>query len=724
MMLDKDILKIAINRCKVIPVSNGDTNKVVKLAFMADLTNLGYQVTNSELFNDSVMGNFDTIIDTLTSMKGGDVDYVPLFNGFPNEVPQKDDFFLKRMIGFRANVMGLFTEGTKMDDGMIIPNWLFDLDEFSGNPITGKQSSESYLDGVSNQFTRLSDSNVEWTNLEFVSLEEMDNKVRKFLANNLYAKSSIKESLKEDIEFLMNYYGLDFLDGSKVVFKETKSYIMTKLWNDGKYETLKGFINTPTDILRMFAGLTSTDISLATNIKFPKLKRAQRRFILETLDKFSNLAENLNTYKGLWVELGRYLHPGEYRNRYSNVFKAFTLLRNGKVVTFNGKVEKAIESKDLDTTLSLLASRPGQFGRKLHELLVNFFTDTDKILSKFGEVANQIELKNLLVLETYFKTIDSSEYRSVINKKGKVIVLPNKKAFKLNDSVDKVVEVIQTTIKDKLASEKEDMSDKKVWVDPQLMNYTVPLQQRKMSDGLLSIGRGTRIKFDDKKVLRMFTYWKDSHTDLDLSMIQFDKDMNFLGQVSYTNLSDDGIVHSGDLTSAPNGAAEFIDVDLNKVKDGVRYIGVQIYRYSGENFANLEKSYAGWMFREDVNNDYKSFDIKTVANKFNVVGSGNYAIPLVVDLKTKEIIYIDMYMSGRNNSYNSNEGAINDISIVTKELVKMIETRPNMFDLVNYHIEASKAEIVNDKSEAELTYGIKDCDFNVTNVEDILAEML
>jgi len=724
MMLDKDILKIAINRCKVIPVSNGDTNKVVKLAFMADLTNLGYQVTNSELFNDSVMGNFDTIIDTLASMKGGDVDYVPLFNGFPNEVPQKDDFFLKRMIGFRANVMGLFTEGTKMDDGMIIPNWLFDLDEFSGNPITGKQSSESYLDGVSNQFTRLSDSNVEWTNLEFVSLEEMDNKVRKFLANNLYAKSSIKESLKEDIEFLMNYYGLDFLDGSKVVFKETKSYIMTKLWNDGKYETLKGFINTPTDILRMFAGLTSTDISLATNIKFPKLKRAQRRFILETLDKFSNLAENLNTYKGLWVELGRYLHPGEYRNRYSNVFKAFTLLRNGKVVTFNGKVEKAIESKDLDTALSLLASRPGQFGRKLHELLVNFFTDTDKILSKFGEVANQIELKNLLVLESYFKTIDSSEYRSVINKKGKVIVLPNKKAFKLNDSVDKVVEVIQTTIKDKLASEKEDMSDKKVWVDPQLMNYTVPLQQRKMSDGLLSIGRGTRIKFDDKKVLRMFTYWKDSHTDLDLSMIQFDKDMNFLGQVSYTNLSDDGIVHSGDLTSAPNGAAEFIDVDLNKVKDGVRYIGVQIYRYSGENFANLEKSYAGWMFREDVNNDYKSFDIKTVANKFNVVGSGNYAIPLVVDLKTKEIIYIDMYMSGRNNSYNSNEGAINDISIVTKELVKMIETRPNMFDLVNYHIEASKAEIVNDKSEAELTYGIKDCDFNVTNVEDILAEML
>jgi len=24
---------------------------------------------------------------------------------------------------------------------MIIPNWLFDLDEFSGNPITGRSSS-------------------------------------------------------------------------------------------------------------------------------------------------------------------------------------------------------------------------------------------------------------------------------------------------------------------------------------------------------------------------------------------------------------------------------------------------------------------------------------------------------------------------------------------------------------------------------------------------------
>lgn len=729
MKLNNDILKIGLNRIKVLPIGEGEVTPKLKLVFFSELAKLGFKVSNPQAYNDSVLENFDTIMSSLSKMKGGDVDYVPLFNGFPNNVPEKNEFFVKRMVGFLGNVMGLFDEGETMDNGIIVPEWLFNLDDFSADPIVGRQSSELYNKGVENQKSRKSDFHTEWTTLELVSENEINNMLENYLCSNLYSKSSIKETLKNDIEFLIDYIGLSNVESKKVLFKETKSYIMAKLWKINDYETLRSYVGSPTDILRMFASLTDTDISLSTNIKFPKMKRVQRRFILESLNTSSNsnLAEDLNMYKGLWLELGRYLHPGEYKGRYPEAFKAFDTIRNGNVITFNSKVEKAIEDKDLSLTLDLLSTKPGIFGRKLHQLLTMFDSGsyTEKILSIFNKISTKLELKNLLVLETYFKTIDSSPYRSIINKKGKVIVINNNKQHKLNDDVSKVVESIQSAIRIKLSSN-EDLSKTKVWVDPNLTNYTIPLQQRKMSDGLISLGRGSKLRFDGEKVLRMFTYWKQSEhmSDLDLSLILFDENMEEVDQVSYTNLSTNGIVHSGDITSAPHGSAEFIDIELDKIEDNVRYLAIQIFRFSGENFMELDKSYAGWMFRERTDSNIKSFDIKTVQNKFNVSGQGNYSMPMVVDIKTQEIIFIDMYMSGRSNNYNSNEGAIHDISIVTKELVKMIETRPNMFDLVQHHMEGSKANLVEEKSEAELTYGIEDCNFNVTNVEEILSEML
>jgi len=729
MKLNKEISKIGLNRLRVISNGtgiSGDVTEKLKLTFLAELASLGYNVSNPESFTDSVLTNFDDIMETLIEMKGGDVNYVPLFNGFPDNVPDNDEMFSKRVLGLVGNKIGLFTEGRVVND-LIIPEWLFDLDDFGAEPLLGRQTSELFKKGVETQKSRESDTHSEWVTLEFASENEVDEKVQKFLLNNLYSKSSIKETLKDDMETLINHYGVSNVDPSKVVFKETQSYVMNKLWTNRDYVTLKKFINTPTDILRMFASLTDTDISLSTKIKFPKMNRPQRRFILESLDGFSNLSENLDSYKGLWLALGRYLHPGEYRSKYANTFESFDLLRNGKVVTFNSKVESAIEKRELNVLLDLLTQRPGIFGRKLHETLVNFSDNSGIILTRFKEVSTQIELKNLLVMESYFKTINDSEFRTVINKKGKVIVLPNNKLNKLNQSViTNLLEVIQLSIKSKLSN--NDLVDVKVWIDEELSNYTVPLQQRKMSDGLISIGRGSKIKFDEGKTLRLFTYWKQSErtTDLDLSLIQFDENMEFKGEVSYTNLSEMGIIHSGDITSAPHGAAEFIDIDLTKVKDDVRYVGIQIYRYAGEYFADLEKSYAGWMFRDEMgsNSNRKSFDIKTVKNKFNVTGVGNYAVPMIVDLKSREIIFIDMYMKGSDNGRNSNQTSITDVSTITKQLVKMIDNRPNMYDLITYNVGGSKATMVEKREDAEITYGLDGCDFNVTDVEVILSELL
>ncbi len=712
--MNKRIKTIGLTRAKLLAVSpNAKVTPTLRAMFFGELAQLGYKISNPGLFNDSVLKDFDSIIETFTAMKGGDVKYVPLFSGFPLHVPEDEDILISQL----SKIMEEYGLNEDLD-------WETEVENHDGLVSSRPQTDSELADGIEDQASRDSDDYTEWT---MISLsDDIDRDVKKFLANNLYAKSSIKESLKDDIDFLINHYGLEFLDANKVVFKEIKSYVMNYLWTKGDFETLEKYIATPTDILRMFAAITDSDVSLSENIKFPKMSRPQRRFVLANIEKCSNIAENLNSYKGLWLTLGRFIHPGEHKNKFPKTFKAFDTLRNDKVATFNGILEKAIKARDLSGVLSLVSKRPGVFGRKLHEIL-DVFSNKTGVVDEFNEVADQLELKNLLVLEKYFSTINDSDFRTVINKRGKVIVFPNDKKGSLTvERLEKLNEAIKNAIVSKIsATPLEFEEETKVWIDPVLRNYVVPLSMRKQSDGLMNISRGTRIKVDVTKTIRLFNYWKESEkrTDFDTSLIEFDKDMNYKGHVSYTNLSSSGISHSGDITSSPNGASEFIDIDVTKLNSGVKYLGIQVYVYSGEGFNQVEKSYAGWMIRDKASSSRKSFDIKTVANKFNMVGKGKYAIPMILDVENEEIVFVDIFMNG-TNSMNRVEGAVNDVSTVAREIVKMVDTKPNMLDLITYQVTASNATLVETKEEATVTYGITGCTHSVDRVDEILAELI
>jgi hypothetical protein len=162
---------------------------------------------------------------------------------------------------------------------------------------------------------------------------------------------------------------------------------------------------------------------------------------------------------------------------------------------------------------------------------------------------------------------------------------------------------------------------------------------------------------------------------------------------------------------------------MSKLKKDIKYLAIQVYKFAGESFSEVEASYAGWMIRDKASSDRKSFDIKTVANKFNMTGKGSYAIPMIVDVEAGEIVYVDLYMNGPN-SLNRVEGAVNNVSTVAKEIVRMVDTKPNMHDLISYHVEFSNAELVENKEDATVTYGITDCTHSVDRVDEILSELL
>lgn len=200
--------------------------------------------------------------------------------------------------------------------------------------------------------------------------------------------------------------------------------------------------------------------------------------------------------------------------------------------------------------------------------------------------------------------------------------------------------------------------------------------------------------------------------------------MTYKGHVSYTNLASGGIVHSGDIQSAPHGAAEFIDIDLAYIrkKKNVRYVATQIYRYAGDAFSKMD-CYSGWMIRDCVDKKYKSFDIKTVENKFDISGSGFYAIPVIIDIHKNEVIFVDLYVKGIN-ARNTVEGVNSDISLISREMVKMYDTRPNMKDLALLNAAGRGAVTVSDRDVADITIGISDCDYNAVNIGEVLNEFI
>lgn len=123
-------------------------------------------------------------------------------------------------------------------------------------------------------------------------------------------------------------------------------------------------------------------------------------------------------------------------------------------------------------------------------------------------------------------------------------------------------------------------------------------------------------------------YWRQSavRTDFDLSALLLDDDFAPAGQLSWTNLLDEGGVHSGDITAAPEGASEFIEFELPKVR--ARYIVPQVNVYAGEGFDEVAESFFGFMERDGEQHGLP-FEPRTVRMKSDLRGTGRIALPLV-----------------------------------------------------------------------------------------------
>ncbi|WP_217560642.1 TerD family protein [Paenibacillus sp. GbtcB18] len=549
----------------------------------------------------------------------------------------------------------------------------------------------------------------------------------------IQAKTSISETDKEDIDAAIECADPDELDAilpSEIPFKENAAFVAASLMKHDKagLEWIGRYFKTATDVLRLAAAWSDGDVSLAEAARYRKFKRSERRLLLGLLERCHPITEDMLRYKERWVRLGEILHPSEYKNRFPRCQEAFGILRDKKpFTTFGGSVELAFRYGQVWTLIDLLMQRPGEFARRLDQLLRST-EQTEYVVLAFGEVAGQVSTPVLLQVKNHFARRHERPELRVFFPKGnaaKAFAIPHTLPEIGETVCQDIVELCEKTLIQRF-SELPPLG--KTHVDKRLKDYHVPFSQRSASKALHTLVRGSRVPMAEGDTIRFFNWWKEGivdgkptgRVDIDLSAVMYDRNWEYVEHISYTNLrsSKYQAVHSGDIVSAPQGACEFIDLHIPSIVDyGGRYIVASLHSFTEQPYCDLPECFAGWMMRKKPGSG-EIFEPSTVANKIDVTADTRIAIPVILDLVERTVIWTDLSLTKQPHYCNNVEGNQKGIVLIGKAMTTL--RKPDLYDLFLLHAKARGAA-VDTADEADTIFSV---DSGVTpyDIEQIMAE--
>ena len=460
---------------------------------------------------------------------------------------------------------------------------------------------------------------------------------------------------------------------------------------------------TQTDVLRLASYLYLDDPMLEKKNMFLGIPRAARKRLMELLDAVTHGSEDMRRYEGHWKRLSSAIHPAEYP-QYEHALQAFQQLWGGMLdKSYHSRLEQAILSNSIDDTLSLLSARPGEFTRALSRILHMWPEESQRIVASFFEVIGKVDVSKLLSVLEYTMN-ENLPYRVFSPRGGRAPYCINDMVEPLPEAVSKAISVGITAELMRRFADLKPLG--KVYIDPALRGLCIPKGQTTTSGSLKSMVRGSRLKIrDDVNVIRAFVFWKNAvvsghsiRTDIDLSAAMYDEDWSMVDHVAYTNLRCNYAYHSGDIVDAPEGAAEYIDIDLRRISKAVRYILFTANVYAGPAFVNIDPCSAGWIERKGLN-DGEIWEPTTVENQYSINANTKAVSMYAIDVATREIIWID------RQSSKTFSGPINNV-LTRKEAQKAAvraEIEKEHFSLYNLFLLHTQARgtLVNRAEDAD-----------------------
>lgn len=541
---------------------------------------------------------------------------------------------------------------------------------------------------------------------------------RQMIRNLVAAKTSLSATDKEDVEWAIAHLDeVGEILPDVIPLKENVGFVAALLlkYDKAAPELVGRYIGTATDVLRLATALSDGDVSLAANTKFRKFKRAERRLLLELLESCGSITEDMLRYRNRWIRLGEILHPAEYKLRYAKCREAFDILRNGKTFeTFNGTVELALRYGDTRLAAETLADRPGEYARRLDHLL-RAGGDSAYIIDGFRRVAGRVSTPVLLQVMTHFRHRNEPLALRTFFPKGnvaKTMAIPNTLPELPEEICEQVVQICQNALIDRFSVMPKLGG---VYIDERLKQYNVPFSRRSASKALRTIVRGSRLPMPEGDTIRFFLWWKEGlvngketgRVDIDLSAVIYDGSWGYMEHISYTNLRSHAYkaVHSGDITSAPNGACEFIDIDIPSVLGyGGRYVLTSLNAFTEQPFCNLPECFAGWMMRKHPGSG-EIFEPSTVADKVDLAADTQIAIPVILDLEERTVIWCDLALTRHPQLSNNIEGNERGMLLLGQAMTSL--RKPNLYDLFMLHA-AARGELSEQADAAQTVFSVEE----------------
>jgi stress response protein SCP2 len=735
--------KILLRRQRKFIVTSGDEKVDFQTfaTFSQNLESLGFRCSKELFVALSQSKTFceDAILmfGTLKEMLGADKVYRPMYPNFPKQVMEASDaeLYINALYHYTGVLFGL--------------NLLPQYEKEDRPELT--------------EFIKLKE-------IGLGTWEEFHEMFRQIMTS----KTSISEQDKADLIWYLENGEVDLPD--KIPFKEVLAVVARVIIESGKTEFLTPYCKSATDILRIAVALSDGDMSLATNTKFKSFNRKTRRTLLFLLESVELKAEDMLRHREKWKRLNEKLHSHEYAKLCP---MAVTMLgrmhkKEYKIETFNSQVEQMLAKGQ--APLGLLRQRPTEFARRLDKLLrMEKNCDNQQVTTAFHRIASKVSTPVLLNLITHFEFRKAPELRVFFPKGSlsKIYARHNLLEDIPTEDRVRVIGICNSTLVKRFESLERLPS---MYIDPELRNIVVPFSERSASTSFKRMTRGSRFQLENKNFVRMFIWWKnidskdkgerkvcascgdyhgrdsrDGRVDIDLSVVIVDEKFQYKDHVAYTNLQIDRFkaYHSGDITDAPNGACEFIDIDLDSItSNGGRYILMSVNSYTNQKFSNIPEVLAGWMNRKDVNSG-EIFEAKTVDNKYDLTSEATISVPMVIDAVDKRVIWCDLAMTSSNFHFrnfkvhtdimpfieknvtpfvrqnirtvgNNVLCNMNKNLMIVKSMVEM--KRPNLYELFWLHATARGSEVISDVEKKDLAELVVDKD--TYTIEEIMSEFL
>ncbi|MFJ2359226.1 TerD family protein [Pseudomonas fluorescens] len=508
------------------------------------------------------------------------------------------------------------------------------------------------------------------------------------------SRTSLSEEETADVVWFVREYKSDVfrLLPEAIPFREIRAQVggalILHVAGDARVDAfLERNVETATDVLRLAVALSGGDVSLATaTTRFKAMKRSMRRLLLRLLDSIPNATEDVMRHAERWKRLAEVLHPGDYADKYPRALDAITAARRDEApATFGSRVETLLAQRDIATLTPLLQSRPGEFARRL-DVSLRRATNPESVLDAFEAVATQVSSPVLLQLLAQVRAPRPLSLRAFTPKGAfaKVYGIKDRREPLTAEVLARAARICENALVSRFASLPP---LGRCFIDPALREYKVPLAQRASSKSLRTLVRGSRLPMPDARFIRLFLWWKNGtgRTDIDLSAAFFDADFVFKQTVAYYNLKDFGGCHSGDITDAPDGASEFIDLDVDALVDrGIRYVVTSINSYTTQPYCDLPECFAGWMARTDTASG-EIFEPRTVFDRVDIASDTIICLPFVMDLQERRTIWADLGLtsSPRWNNVGNN---LSGVSLMLRALVHT--PRPDLATLFDLHVRA------------------------------------